>query len=143
MNRRSVDRLLRDARIVRHRGKIESTLNNARQALKLIESHGSLARYFWAYEPQAACRPHHITQHAVRAMTKATESESLSRDLKARGWSFIGPTTSYAFMQAMGLVNDHLEGCSAQPRAEAARKRFRRPTPGRERRTGGVGRVSD
>ena len=128
MNRRSVERLLRDARIVRHRGKIESTLNNARQALKLIESHGSLARYFWAYEPNAASRPHRITQRAVQAMTQTIESESLSRDLKTRGWSFIGPTTSYAFMQAMGLVNDHLEGCSARPRAEAARKRFRRPT---------------
>ena len=141
MNHRSVDRLLRDARIVRHRGKIESTLNNARQALQLIESHGSLARYFWTYEPAAASRPRRITQHALRAMTQTPESESLSRDLKARGWSFVGPTTSYAFMQAMGLVNDHLEGCSARVRAEAARERFTRPTPRRERRVAGVGRI--
>jgi DNA-3-methyladenine glycosylase I len=133
MNRRSVDRLLRDARIVRHRGKIESTLNNARQALKLIESHGSLAGYFWAFEPEAAARPRRITLRSVRAMTQTPGSGSLARDLKARGWSFVGPTTSYAFMQAMGLVNDHLEGCVARPRAEAARERFRRPTARRAR----------
>jgi DNA-3-methyladenine glycosylase I len=136
MNRRSVDRLLRDPRIVRHRGKIESTLNNARQAQKLIESHGSLARYFWAFEPEAADRPSRITVRSLRAMTQTPGSEALARDLKARGWSFVGPTTSYAFMQAMGLVNDHLEGCVARPRVETARQRFRRPSASRGRRTG-------
>jgi len=141
MNRRSVDRLLRDARIVRHRGKLESTLNNARQARKLIDSHGSLARYFWAYEPDAASRPRRITHRALQAITKTPESTALSRDLKARGWSFVGPTTSYAFMQAMGLVNDHVEGCSARARTETARKRFSRPAPRRARCAATAGRA--
>ncbi len=133
LNRRSVDRLMRDARIVRHRGKIESTLNNARRALELIESHGSLARYFWSYEPKRDSRPRKLSARAVRALTQTAESAALAGDLRARGWSFVGPTTSYAFMQAMGLVNDHLEGCVARPRAEAARERFRRPTARRAR----------
>ena len=112
-NRRSVDRLLRDASIVRHRGKIESTINNAKRALELREEYGSLATYFWQFEPRRRACP-------ASMPAQTPESVALSRDLKARGWSFVGPTTMYAFMQAMGLVNDHLAGCPARRRCEAA-----------------------
>jgi DNA-3-methyladenine glycosylase I len=124
---RDVARLLEDEGIVRHRGKIESTINNARRALELRDELGSLARYFWRWEPAAAARPKRLTRAALRKLAKTPESIALSRDLKARGWSFVGPTTAYAFMQAMGLVNDHIEGCAARERVAAARRRFRRP----------------
>jgi DNA-3-methyladenine glycosylase I len=127
MNRRSVDRLLGDAGIVRHRGKIESTLNNARRTLELIDEHGSLAAWCWRYEPPTTSRPRRMTARALRQLTSTPESHALSRDLKSRGFTFVGPTTSYAFMQAMGLVNDHLEGCHVRARAESARRRFRPP----------------
>ncbi len=106
-----VDRLLQDTGIVRHRGKIESTINNARQALLLREEFGSLASYFWRHEPGPAERPRHCDISSLRAITRSPTSIALSKDLKRRGWSFVGPTTIYAFMQAMGLVNDHVEGC--------------------------------
>jgi DNA-3-methyladenine glycosylase I len=125
--KRDVDRLLKDAGIVRHRGKIESTINNAGRALELIEEFGSLAAYFWRYEPAPGSRPRRLDRPALLALTRSAESAALSRDLKRRGFSFVGPTTAYAFMQAMGLVNDHLEGCHARPAAEAARHRLRRP----------------
>ncbi len=121
-NRRSVERLLLDASIVRHRGKIESTINNARRALELAEEHGSLAAYFWSFEPPPAVRPKRIDKATLMGLAKTPESAALSKDLKRRGWSFVGPTTCYAFMQAMGLVNDHLEGCHARPRVERARR---------------------
>jgi DNA-3-methyladenine glycosylase I len=124
--KRDVERLLRDEGIVRHRGKIESAVNNAKRALELRKEHGSLARYFWSWEPTPATRPKRLTWAALRKLAKTPESTALSRDLKARGWSFVGPTTIYAFMQAMGLVNDHIEGCAARERVEAARQRFRR-----------------
>ena len=127
MNKRSVDRLLRDAGIVRHRGKIESTLNNARRARELIDTYGSLAAWCWEHEPAPSSRPRKLTVRAAMKLTSTPESVALSRDLKAHGFTFVGPTTIYAFMQAMGLVNDHLEGCSVRPREEAARRRFRRP----------------
>ncbi|MCG2841775.1 DNA-3-methyladenine glycosylase I [Sandaracinobacter sp. RS1-74] len=113
-----VERLLADAGIVRHRGKIESTINNARQALKLIAAEGSLAAYVWRHE--AAPLP-----YAVRATSP--ESVAMSKDLKKRGWSFVGPTTAYAFMQAMGLVNDHHPDCAIHAEVEAARATFARP----------------
>ena len=116
-----------DAGIVRHRGKIESALANARRARELVREEGSLAAYFWRHEPAAGARPRRVTKRAVLAMPLTPESTALSRDLKARGWTFVGPTTCYAFMQAMGLVNDHLEGCDVRAKAEAARRRFRRP----------------
>jgi len=131
MNRRSVDRLLRDAGIVRHRGKIESTLNNARRARELIDEYGSLAAWCWSHEPEPSARPRKLTLRAALQLTSTPESTALSKSLKARGFTYVGPTTAYAFMQAMGLVNDHLEGCDARPRAEAARRRFRRPKPAR------------
>lgn len=124
---RDVARLLGDAGIVRHRGKIEATLNNARRACELAEEAGSLAAYFWRFEPEKAARPARVTWAALRAQPVTAESTALSRDLKRRGWAFVGPTTCYAFMQAMGLVNDHLEGCAMRGRVERARRGFERP----------------
>ena len=112
---RDVERLLGDAGIVRHRGKIRSTINNAARALEMIDEHGSLAAYFWPHATFTDAAPTEIP-----AITDA--STSLSKQLKASGWSFVGPTTMYAFMQAMGLVNDHLDGCHARGRAEASRR---------------------
>jgi DNA-3-methyladenine glycosylase I len=114
-NRRTVGRLLRDPSIVRHRGKIESTLNNAKRALELRDEFGSLAGYFWQFEPRRRACPSPMP-------SQTPESVALSRDLKSRGWTFVGPTTMYAFMQAMGLVNDHLAGCAARRRCEVARR---------------------
>jgi DNA-3-methyladenine glycosylase I len=125
---REVRRLLGDAGIVRHRGKIESVIHNARRALDLREEFGSLASYFWRFEPPAADRPRRLTYAALCRLTASPASAALSRDLKHRGWKFVGPTTAYAFMQAMGLVNDHLEGCWVRAEAERARGRLRRPT---------------
>jgi DNA-3-methyladenine glycosylase I len=119
---RKVEKLLGDAGIVRHRGKIESVINNARRAVELAEETGSLAKYFWSFEPAPESRPPRITRAALRPLTQTADSVALSRDLKRRGWSFVGPTTCYAFMQAMGLVNDHLEGCHARDTAESARR---------------------
>lgn len=125
-NRRSVERLLRDPGIVRHRGKIESVINNAKRASELRDERGSLAAYFWDFEPSRG-RPKRVTAAWLRKQTESKESAALSRDLKRRGWSFVGPTTAYAFMQAMGLVNDHIDGCAVRERTQAARRRFRRP----------------
>jgi DNA-3-methyladenine glycosylase I len=122
-----VQRLLADAGIVRHAGKIASTINNARRVLELRREFGSLAAYVWRLEPDAASRPEHITLEAVRALPHSPASAALSRDLKKRGWTFVGPTTMYAFMQAMGLVNDHLEGCASRELALAARVAFTPP----------------
>jgi DNA-3-methyladenine glycosylase I len=122
-----VARLLQDAGIVRHRGKIESTINNARRALELVEECGSLADYAWRYEPSVSSRPRRMTLAALRAMTASAEATAMSKDLKRRGWSFVGPTTVYAFMQAMGLVNDHLDGCSVRAAATIGTGRTRRP----------------
>jgi len=116
-----VARLLADAGIVRHRGKIESTINNAGRALALIDEFGSLAAYVWRFEPPAKGRPKRVTLARLRALGVPAEAVALSKDLRRRGWTFVGPTTVYAFMQAMGLVDDHLEGCHARPVVEAAR----------------------
>jgi DNA-3-methyladenine glycosylase I len=119
--RRDVARLLADAGIVRHRGKIESTINNAGRALALAEEFGSLAAYFWGWAPEPKARPRRLTYAVLKTLAHTPESTALSRDLKARGWTFVGPTTVYAFMQAMGLVNDHLEGCLARDAVERLR----------------------
>jgi len=116
-----VERLLLDAGIVRHRGKIESTINNARRVLELVDECGSLAAYAWRFEPAPASRPRQLTLAALKALTSSPESLAMSKDLKRRGWSFVGPTTVYAFMQAMSLVNDHLDGCHVRAPADAAR----------------------
>lgn len=120
-----VERLMGNAGIVRHRGKIEATLNNARQAQRLREETGSLAAYFWRWEPPR--RPTAIDWATLRSLATSAESGALSRDLKKRGWRFVGPTTAYAFMQAMGLVNDHIAGCEVQARVEQRAREFRRP----------------
>ena len=114
-------RLLLDAGIVRHRGKIASTINNAQRAQELRKEFGSLAAYFWRFEPASDTRPHQITRQTMSGVTTSPGSIVLSKDLRKRGWSFVGPTTMYAFMQAMGLVNDHIEGCAARARALQAR----------------------
>jgi DNA-3-methyladenine glycosylase I len=115
-----IDRLLADPGIVRHRGKIEATINNAGSALEMADEFGSLAAFFWSYEP-----PRRVPPRDIPATTEV--STAMSKELKARGWKFVGPTTSYAFMQAMGLVNDHLEGCEARGNVETAREVFEKP----------------
>ena len=118
-----VARLLADASIVRHRGKIEAVINNAQRAVELVRDEGTLAGYVWRFEPSPRVRG--VDRDALPAHTD--DSRSLARDLKRRGWRFVGPTTVYAFMQAMGLVNDHLEGCQAGLEVERARAGFARP----------------
>ena len=118
---RDVNRLLRDAGIVRHRGKIESTINNARRALDIRNEQGSLSAYFWTWQPEPASRPRRFTREVLMTMATTPESTALSKDLRRRGWTFVGPTTIYAFMQAMGLVNDHVQDCAVRRVVERAR----------------------
>jgi DNA-3-methyladenine glycosylase I len=124
---RDTARLLNDQGIVRHRGKVESTINNARRAAALRDEFGSLAAYFWRWEPDARSRPRRLTRNALMRLARTPQSIALSKDLKGRGWTFVGPTTVYAFMQAMGLVNDHLEGCASRIAVEDARTILQRP----------------
>lgn len=112
---RDVERLLGNEGIVRHEGKIRSTMNNAGRALDLADEHGSLSDYFWSWAPEPGPAPSDIP-------SITDTSTALSKDLKKRGWSFVGPTTIYAFMQAMGLVNDHLEGCDVREACAAERR---------------------
>jgi DNA-3-methyladenine glycosylase I len=123
-----VERCLGDAGIVRHRGKIESVLNNAKRAHELIEEAGSLAAFLWRYEPAPENRPTRMDKKTLAAMPSTAESTALSKALRKRGWSFVGPTTVYSFMQAMGLVNDHLEGCFCRELVETERRGFVRPS---------------
>ena len=127
MGERDVQKLLGNAGIVRHRGKIESTINNAKRARELATEKGSLAAYFWTHEPHASTRPARITVEALSGMATSPASIALAKDLKKRGWTFVGPTTMYAFMQAMGLVNDHLHACATRMAVDAARSRFAVP----------------
>jgi DNA-3-methyladenine glycosylase I len=120
-----IDRLLGDAGIVRHRGKIVSTINNAQRVLALRREFGSLAAYAWRFEPALDARAH-VPRTGV-VLGPSAEAVSMSKDLKQRGWTFVGPTTVYAFMQAMGLVNDHYAGCQARERALEARKQLKKP----------------
>jgi DNA-3-methyladenine glycosylase I len=120
-----VARLLDDAGIVRHRGKIEAVINNAQRAVDLVAAEGSLAHYIWSFEP--AQRQGGLDRAALMELAVTADSTALAKDLKRRGWRFVGPTTVYAFMQAMGLVNDHLDGCHAQAPAARARRAFTRP----------------
>lgn len=124
---KDVTRLLGDAGIVRHRGKIESAINNARRALDLQDAFGSLAAYAWSWEPSPKERPAAVTWAVLRAMPTTPASTAMSKDLKRRGWTFVGPTTIYAFMQAMGLVNDHLDDCHVRAKVTAARRKFKLP----------------
>jgi DNA-3-methyladenine glycosylase I len=123
-----VTRLLSDAGIVRHRGKIESTINNAQRVIELRKEFGSLAAYAWGFEPAARERPKRMTPATLKTIS-LTEASAMSKDLKKRGWSFVGPTTVYAFMQAMGLVNDHFEGCHIRSLALQARRGLTPPQP--------------
>jgi len=118
---RDIDRLLKDAGIVRHRGKIEAVVNNAQRVQELVKREGSLSAYIWRYEPD--------NKPLAKPQTASTSDDSiaLSKDLKKQGWKFIGPTTMYAFMQAMGLINDHVEDCTIRANVERARKNFKRP----------------
>ncbi len=120
-----VERLLADASIVRHRGKIEAVINNARRALELVDAEGSLAAFVWQFEPEPRSQP--LRREALGELGQTQESRDLARELKRRGWRFVGPTTVYAFMQAMGLVNDHLDGCAAGLVVARARAEFERP----------------
>src|SRR5690606_27943639 len=113
-----VERLVQDAGIVRHRGKIESTINNARRAIELVDEAGSLAAFFWSFEPHPHERPDDFSWAALSRLGKTDVSTAISKQLKKRGWTFVGPTTVYAFMQAMGLVNDHVEGCICRAEVE-------------------------
>ncbi|WP_420405639.1 DNA-3-methyladenine glycosylase I [Nisaea sp.] len=118
-----VERLLQDAGIVRHRGKIEAVINNAQRALEMVERDGSLAAFFWSYEPDPS------TLGAPQSQSVSDVSKAISKELKKRGWKFVGPTTVYAFMQAMGLINDHAEGCVVRDEVAAARDGFTSPAP--------------
>jgi DNA-3-methyladenine glycosylase I len=118
---KDVERLLKDDGIVRHRGKIAAVINNARRAEELVGREGSLASYVWRFEPDAA-----MNAPPQSASTSAA-SVAMSKDLKKRGWAFVGPTTAYAFMQAMGLINDHAEGCAIRADVERARTEYQRP----------------
>ena len=127
-NSRSVERLLSDAGIVRHRGKIEAAIENARAAFRLIEEFGSLSSFVWQFEPCPKRRPKRFTYSDLKALTETEESRAMSRALRDRGWRFVGPTTLYAFMQSVGVVNDHIEGCSFRGSVEQERQGFHRPT---------------
>ncbi len=126
---KDVDRLVLDAGIIRHRGKIESAINNAQKVCDLIEreGQGALARLIWTHEPSAKQRPAKITPEAAMKLTQTEQSQALSKALRKLNFNFVGPTTMYALMQSMGVVNDHLEGCSHRTQIEAARQAFQRP----------------
>jgi DNA-3-methyladenine glycosylase I len=122
-----VKRLLLNAGIMRHAGKIASTINNAQRAKELRREFGSLGSYFWQFEPDPESHPATVAHQALTGITTSPESIAMSKDLKKRGWSFVGPTTMYAFMQAMGMVNDHIHGCYARMTAQGARSAFKSP----------------
>ncbi len=116
---RDVERLLQDAGIVRHRGKIEAAINNAQRCVELVKAEGSLAAYIWRFEAPALKKPVYAAE--------SDASRALSKDLKKRGWKFVGPTTMHAFMQSMGMLNDHSIGCVTRERVGAALASFKRP----------------
>lgn len=124
---RKVQALLKDEGIIRHKGKILAAINNAQRAREVIDEFGGLGAYFWRFEPEPGKRPKRITHKAVTGMPVTAESIALSKDLRKRGFQFVGPTTCYAHMQAMGMVNDHLEGCCCRAEIEVLRKKFKRP----------------
>ncbi|MFN2587223.1 MAG: DNA-3-methyladenine glycosylase I [Actinomycetota bacterium] len=126
-NARSVDRLMNDAGIVRNRAKIEATINNARRCVELVAEQGGLGAYLWSFEPDPSSRPSSLDWAALTGVGAGPEAVALSKDLKRRGWSFVGPTTAYSVMEAMGLVNDHVSSCAFRAEVEAERARFVRP----------------
>jgi len=126
--KRDVARLLDDASVVRNRAKVEAVINNARCAVELVHRQGSIASYVWRFEPESRARL--LDRESLRLLSQTDDSKALARDLKRRGWRFVGPTTVYAFMQAMGLVNDHIDGCDPGAEAQRARERFHSPAGG-------------
>ena len=120
-------RLLEDAGIVRNRAKIAAAITNARRCLDVAGEFGSLAAYAWSFEPDPASRPVSLDRDALRRLSPAAEAAAMSRDLRRRGWTFVGPTTVYSFMQAMGLVDDHLSACAVRVEVERDREGFHRP----------------
>jgi DNA-3-methyladenine glycosylase I len=124
---KDIERLVADQGIIRHRGKIVSTINNARRAADLIGEAGSLAAFLWRFEPDAKSRPKNLDRASLKAMSTTPMSVALSKELKRRGWTFVGPTTIYAFMQGVGIVNDHLDGCFCRHEVEKLRRAFKRP----------------
>lgn len=127
MGETDIERLLGDPGIIRHRGKIASTINNAARALELQREFGSLAAYFWRFEPEPSERPERITPAVLAEVAQTEASRALSKDLRKRSFTFVGPTTCYAFMQAMGLVNDHYDDCFCRAEVEALRNALVRP----------------
>ena len=127
MDERDIERLLADPGIIRHRGKIAATINNAARTLEVQREFGSFAAYVWRFEPKPEQRPDDLSWQAIRALAQTDASRALSKDLRKRGFAFVGPTTCYAFMQAMGLVNDHVEGCFCRDEVEAERQKLVRP----------------
>jgi DNA-3-methyladenine glycosylase I len=127
--KKDVDRLVQDAGIIRHRGKIESAINNAQKVCSLMDAKGTgaLAQLIWSHEPTAQQRPPKITSEIASTLGQTEQSQALSKTLRKLGFNFVGPTTMYALMQSMGVVNDHLEGCAHRKQVEAARKVFNRP----------------
>jgi DNA-3-methyladenine glycosylase I len=126
-NKRSVERLLSDGGIVRNRAKVEATINNARRCIELVDEFGSFAAYPWRFEPPPGTRPRILNRDSLTEISTSDESIALSKDLRRRGWAFVGPTTAYAFMEAVGLVNDHLGTCDVREEVELMRARFQRP----------------
>lgn len=118
---KDIERLLGNSGIVRHRGKIEAVINNAQRAKEMVVKEGSLAAFFWRYEPK------NNSSFQPQTASTSTESNAMSKELKKRGWKFVGPTTVFAFMQAMGIINDHAIGCFYRDEVEKARKEFERP----------------
>src|SRR5207302_3583730 len=126
-NARSVDRLLLDAGIVRNRAKIDATVNNARRCAAVVEEFGSLAAYVWSFEPDAKKRPKRLDWPTLVGLRTPAEATAMSKDLKRRGWAFVGPTTIYSVMQSVGLVNDHVTACAMRAEVDDARSSFARP----------------
>jgi DNA-3-methyladenine glycosylase I len=126
-NDRSIDRLLGDQGIVRNRAKIEATVNNARRCLDLVAEFGNLGGYVWRFEPDRQSRSIALDWETLVSHSEAAEAKAMSKDLKLRGWSFVGTTTVYSFMESVGLVNDHMGPCDVRDNVERQRSRFRRP----------------
>ncbi|MEM8833840.1 MAG: DNA-3-methyladenine glycosylase I [Pseudomonadota bacterium] len=125
---KKIEALLQNAGIIRHRGKIEAVINNAQQMNELLEEYSSFASYIWSFEPSDEERPKKFDYATLSKITQSEASKKLSKDLKKRGWKFVGPTTCYAFMQSMGIVNDHVEGCYCREIIEKKRAAFKRPS---------------
>lgn len=122
-----LESLMADVGIVRNRAKIEATINKARRYGDIVDEFGSLAAYVWRFEPDVSARPAVLDQRALLQITFSPEAKAMSTDLLRRGWEFVGPTTAYSFMEAMGIVNDHLEGCAVRSVVDAERATFERP----------------